>query len=43
LVGKLFLDKKLPRELLPQVSAVLRKHADRDAECAALLLAVGGR
>jgi HEAT repeat protein len=40
LVGKLFLDKKLPRELLPQVSAVLRKHADRDAELAALYAAV---
>jgi putative membrane-bound dehydrogenase-like protein len=40
LVAKLFLDKKLPRTLLPQVSDALRKHAARDAELAKALSAV---
>jgi putative membrane-bound dehydrogenase-like protein len=35
-----FLDKKLPRELLPQVSDALRKHADKDPELAKMLTAV---
>jgi quinoprotein glucose dehydrogenase len=39
-LGRLFLDRKLPRELLPQVSEVLRRHAARDREAADLLAAV---
>ena len=38
--AQLFLDKKVPRELLPQISDGLRKHAGRDAELAKLLNAV---
>jgi quinoprotein glucose dehydrogenase len=37
LVGERFLAKRLPRELLPQVSEALRKHADKDPELAKLL------
>jgi quinoprotein glucose dehydrogenase len=37
LVGRLFLEKGLPRELLSQVYDGLRKHASRDPESAALL------
>jgi putative heme-binding domain-containing protein len=40
LVAKLFLEKKLPRGLLPQVSDALRKHAPKDAELAKALTAV---
>ena len=36
-VGKLFLEKKLPRERLPQVSDVLRRHAKKDTDAADLL------
>jgi putative membrane-bound dehydrogenase-like protein len=38
--AKLFLDKKVPRELLPQVSDALRKHAGQDAELAKMLTEV---
>jgi quinoprotein glucose dehydrogenase len=37
LVAQRFLDKKLPRELLPQVADTLRKHTDKNPELAALL------
>src|SRR5207248_3174406 len=37
LVGKRFLSKTLPRELLPQVTDALRKHAAKDPELAKLL------
>ncbi len=40
LAGQRFLDKKLPRELLPQVSEALRKHAATDAAAGKLLTAV---
>lgn len=40
LVGERFLAKKLPRELLPQVSDALRKHAAKDAELNKLLTEV---
>jgi hypothetical protein len=40
LVGKSFLEKKLPVKLRPEVLAALRKHADRDAEAAKLLAEV---
>ena len=40
LVAQRYLDKKLPRTLLPQVSEALRKHAGRDAELAKLLTEV---
>jgi putative heme-binding domain-containing protein len=40
LVAKLFLEQKLPRTLLPQVSDALRKHAPKDAELAKALTAV---
>ncbi|HZY83327.1 MAG TPA: PVC-type heme-binding CxxCH protein, partial [Gemmataceae bacterium] len=40
LVAKLFLEKKLPRTLLPQVSDALRKHAPKDADLAKALTAV---
>jgi len=36
-LGTLFLDKKLPRELLPQISDALRKHAAKDKEIEELL------
>ncbi len=39
-IGKLYLDKKLPRELLPEVTEVLRRHADKDVEVAKILIAV---
>ena len=39
-LGQLFLDKKLPPALLPQVSDALRRHAPKDAEAAQLLAAV---
>ena len=39
-VGRLFLDGKLPRDLLPYVSEALRTHAARDKEASALLTAV---
>jgi putative membrane-bound dehydrogenase-like protein len=39
-VGRLFLDKKLPRELLPQLTEALRKHSEKDAEAAKLLAGV---
>jgi putative heme-binding domain-containing protein len=39
-VGQLYLDKKLPRELMPQVTEVLRKHSEKDAEAAKLLAGV---
>jgi len=38
--GQRFLDKKLPRELLPQVSEALRKHAEDDAAIGKLRTAV---
>jgi putative membrane-bound dehydrogenase-like protein len=37
LVGRLFLDKKLPRDLLVNVSEALGRHADRDPELAKML------
>src|SRR5439155_9566681 len=37
LVGHHFLDKKLPRELLPQVTDALRLHAGKNPELAAML------
>jgi putative membrane-bound dehydrogenase-like protein len=37
LVGRRFLDRKLPRELLPKVADTLRKHAGRDPELAKML------
>ncbi len=40
LLAKLFLEKKLPRTLLPQVSDALRRHAPRDPELAKALTAV---
>ena len=39
-IGMLYLDKKLPRELLPEVTEALRRHADKDAEVAKLQIAV---
>ncbi len=39
-VGKLFLERKLPRTLLPQVSEALRKHAGKERELNGLLNAV---
>jgi putative heme-binding domain-containing protein len=39
-VGQLYLDKKLPRELLPQVTEALRKHSEKEAEAAKLLAGV---
>ncbi len=38
--GRLLLDKKLPTGLLPEVAEALRKHADKDAEAAKLLMEV---
>jgi quinoprotein glucose dehydrogenase len=38
--GEAFLAKKLPKELLPQVSEVLRKHADKNPDLAKLLAEV---
>jgi putative membrane-bound dehydrogenase-like protein len=38
--ARLFLDKKVPRELLPQISDALRKHAGQDAELAKMLTEV---
>jgi putative heme-binding domain-containing protein len=35
--AKLYLDKKLPREALPQVSEALRKHADKHPELSKML------
>ncbi len=40
LVAQRYLDKKLPRTLLPQVLAALRKHAASDPELAKLLVEV---
>ena len=40
LVGKLYLEKKLPKGLLPEVSAALAKHSSKDAESAKLLAEV---
>ncbi len=40
LVGERFVAKKLPRELLPQVSEALRKHAGKDPELGKLLTEV---
>ena len=40
LAGQRFLDKKLSRELLPEVSEGLRRHAPKDAEAGKLLTAV---
>lgn len=40
MVGKRFLEKKLPRELLPTISAVLRLHAEKDESCKAMLVEV---
>jgi putative membrane-bound dehydrogenase-like protein len=37
LVGRLFLEKKLPGDLLPRIYDALRKHAERDPESATLL------
>ncbi|WP_020475471.1 PVC-type heme-binding CxxCH protein [Zavarzinella formosa] len=37
LIGQRFLDKKLPRELLPQVSDALRKHSAKDPAIGKLL------
>jgi putative membrane-bound dehydrogenase-like protein len=37
LLGQRFLDKKLPRELLPQVTDALRRHAGKSPELAKLL------
>jgi putative membrane-bound dehydrogenase-like protein len=37
LVARLFLDKKLPAELLPRISDALRKHAARDDQAVGLL------
>jgi putative membrane-bound dehydrogenase-like protein len=39
-IGKLFLDQKLPRELLPSVADALRSHAARDGDAAKMLAAV---
>jgi putative membrane-bound dehydrogenase-like protein len=39
-LGQRFLDKKLPREMLPLVSEALRRHADKDPELAQLLTEV---
>jgi putative membrane-bound dehydrogenase-like protein len=36
-VGKLYLDKKLPREMLPQVADNLRKHAEKNPEIGQML------
>jgi putative heme-binding domain-containing protein len=36
-VGKLYLDKKLPKEMLPQVADNLRKHADKNPEIGEML------
>jgi putative membrane-bound dehydrogenase-like protein len=36
-VGKLYLDKKLPKEMLPQVADNLRKHADKSPEIGEML------
>jgi putative membrane-bound dehydrogenase-like protein len=43
LVGKRFIEKKLPRSLLPEVTAALRKHADKDAQAKKLLAEVQKR
>ncbi len=40
LAARMYLDKKLPREMLPQVSEALRKHAGRNADLARLLTEV---
>ncbi len=40
LVGQAFLDGKLPPETRPQVVTILRRDAEKDAECARLLAAV---
>ena len=40
LVGRYFLDKKLPRDFLPQVAEALRRHAEKDPDAAALLAEV---
>jgi putative membrane-bound dehydrogenase-like protein len=40
LVGQRFLDKKLPRDLLPQVADGLRKHTDKQPELAVMLTEV---
>jgi quinoprotein glucose dehydrogenase len=40
LVGKLYLENKLPRSLQPEVTAALAEHADKDAEAAKLLAEV---
>jgi putative heme-binding domain-containing protein len=37
LVGRRFLDKKLPRELLPKVADALRKHSGRDPDLSKML------
>ena len=37
LVGRRFLDKKLPREMLPQITDVLRPHAAKNPEIARLM------
>jgi putative heme-binding domain-containing protein len=39
-LANLFLSDKLPRDLLPQVSEGLRRHAAKDAECGKLLTKV---
>lgn len=39
-VGQAFLDKKLPPGTRPQVADILRRHAEKDAECARLLAAI---
>jgi len=36
-VGKLYLDKKLPKEMLPQVADNLRKHADKNPDIGEML------
>jgi putative membrane-bound dehydrogenase-like protein len=40
LLGQRFLDKKLPRDLLPQISDALRRHADKHVELADMLTEV---
>jgi putative heme-binding domain-containing protein len=37
IIGQRFIDKKLPTELLPQVSEALRKHADKNPELKQML------
>jgi putative membrane-bound dehydrogenase-like protein len=40
LLGQRFLDKKLPRDLLPQVTDALRRHAEKNPELATMLTEV---